>query len=90
MTNVKEIFNEALISDISDTLFDRRNNLLKSNQTCYCKNNLEYALGEIKRNPENSINVFLNLEKYWNRKDCVHIWYRERSMAASWDVLQMS
>jgi len=87
MASSVEIFRQAILDDVTDTLMDKRNNLMAREQECHCRNNLDYALGQLRKSTDNTLTVFQSIEKYLLQKKCRHVWHRKRMDDASWDAL---
>lgn len=87
-----ETFRQAILADVTETLNDRKNNLLARlpNPPCHCRNNLDYALSQLHKSASSSMNVFENIETYVLKKKCAHVWQRKRMLDASWDVFDQS
>lgn len=82
-----EIFRQAIIDDVTDTLTDKKNGLMARDQECHCRNNIDYALGQLRKSAGNTLTVFQALEKYLLQKKCRHAWQRKRMDSAAWDAL---
>jgi predicted component of type VI protein secretion system len=84
-----ETLREAMLTDLVETLNDKRNNLLvlPKNPECHCRNNIDYGLAQLRKSPNNTLSSFEAIETYVLKKKCQHTWCRKRMLDASWDVL---
>jgi hypothetical protein len=84
-----ETLRQAMLSDLVETLNDKRNNLLvlPKNPECHCRNNIDFGLAQLRKSPNNTLSSFEAIETYVLKKKCQHTWCRKRMLDASWDVL---
>lgn len=84
-----ETLRQAMLTDLVETLNDRRNNLLviSKNPECHCRNNIDFGLSQLRKSVNNTLTSFEAIETYVTKKKCQHTWQRKRMLDASWDVL---